>query len=66
MNKTFGFEKVRNAISARPGLVTTAAMFGIGLAITFVVGTVVGAFEQSHVAHALGSSTICPPPCTRR
>ena len=53
MNKTFGFEKVRNAISARPGIVTTAAMFGIGLVITFVIGSVVGVFDHSHAAFAI-------------
>jgi len=35
-------QKVRNAISAHPRITTTAAVFGIGLAITVVIGTVAG------------------------
>jgi hypothetical protein len=51
-------QKLRNAISAHPRITTTAAVFGIGLAITFVVGSVVGAFDHSHVAFA-GRCRIC-------
>jgi hypothetical protein len=45
-------QKVRNAISAHPRVTTTAAVFGIGLAITFVVGSVIGVFDHSHIAFA--------------
>ena len=46
-------QKVRNMISAHPRVTTTAAMFGIGLAITFVIGSVVGVFDHSHLANAI-------------
>ncbi len=45
-------QKVRNAISAHPRVTTTAAVFGIGLAITVIVGSVIGAFDHSHFALA--------------
>ena len=45
-------QKLRNVISAHPRVTTTVAVFGIGLAITVIVGSVVGAFDHSHLADA--------------
>ena len=41
-----------NAISAHPKLVT----FGIGLAITFAIGTAIGMIDHSHMAFAAKST----------
>jgi hypothetical protein len=49
-------QKVLNAISAHPRVTTTAAVFGIGLAITAIVGSVIGAFDHSHTAFAAGNA----------
>jgi hypothetical protein len=40
--------KIFNAITAHPRLVT----FGIGLAITFVIGTAIGMVERNNLAYA--------------
>jgi hypothetical protein len=48
-------QKLLNAISAHPKLVT----FGIGLAITMAVGTAIGMFEVQQ-AHAI-VATVAPP-----
>lgn len=45
-------QKLRNAVSAHPRVITTAAVFGIGLAITAIVGSVIGVFDHSHLANA--------------
>jgi hypothetical protein len=45
-------EKVLNSITAHPKLVT----FGIGLAITFVIGTAIGMLEHHNLADALAAS----------
>jgi hypothetical protein len=41
-------QKLLNAISAHPKL----AAVGIGLALTMVVGTAIGMFDQQHLAFA--------------
>ena len=45
-------QKLRNAVSAHPRITTTLAVFGIGLAITAIVGSVIGVFDHSHLANA--------------
>jgi hypothetical protein len=57
-------DKIMNTITTHPKIVT----FGIGLAITFVIGTAIGLVDHSSVyaatnAHGgVGSSTNFPPP----
>ena len=48
-------DKIINTITAHPKMVT----FGIGLAITFVIGTVIGMFDHGQLANAVntGSNT---------
>jgi predicted DNA-binding protein with PD1-like motif len=41
-------QKLLNAVSAHPKLVT----FGIGLAITFAIGTAIGMLDHQHLAFA--------------
>jgi hypothetical protein len=42
-------QKLRNAVSAHPKLVT----LGIGLAIIMAVGTTIGMLDHSHMAFAI-------------
>jgi hypothetical protein len=46
-------QKILNAISTHPKLVT----FGIGLAITMAIGTAIGMLDHSQIAFAASSST---------
>ena len=65
-------QKVRNAISAHPRVTTTAAAFGIGLAMTVVIGSVVGGLTILHsptssvtvatMANALANSSFLAMP----
>jgi hypothetical protein len=45
-------QKVRSALDAHPRITTAAAVFGIGLAITAIVGSVIGMLDHIHMAQA--------------
>jgi hypothetical protein len=45
-------QKVRNVLSTHPGFITAAAVFGIGLPITGILGLVSEVFDHSHAALA--------------
>ena len=48
-------DKIINVIASRPKLVT----FGIGLAITFAIGTAIGMLDHNQ-AFAFNNQTKCP------
>jgi glutamate/tyrosine decarboxylase-like PLP-dependent enzyme len=50
-------QKIHNAVSAHPCVVTTVAVFGIGLAITAIVGSVTGMIDNNHIAQAIAGDT---------
>jgi len=52
-------DKVMNMVTTHPKLVT----FGIGLAITFVVGTAIGMVETQQAHAILAASSSCYPDC---
>jgi len=52
-------DKIMNVIAAHPKLVT----FGIGLAITFAIGTAIGMVETQQAHAILAASSSCYPNC---
>jgi hypothetical protein len=45
-------DKIINVLTSHPKLVT----FGIGLAITFAIGTAIGMFDRSQIAFAFSTN----------
>ena len=52
-------DKIMNIVTAHPKLVT----LGIGLGITFVIGTAIGMVETQQAHAILAASSSCYPNC---